>query len=295
MLNQRLPVFIRLTLCAALWICALISPVRSEQTEAQTGMDPSTEPILTDPILLDPPSRQVPVQVDGAELDAVCYLRNGVTYAPLSPLLQAIGGSWDTYWDADAGETVAVSKKHQLRASPETNTVTVDGKAYPGEVSIALGQVYVPLRLVAEGLGGAAAWDRYFQGAAVTSPGAPYDARTLYWLSRVISAESRGEPFRGQIAVGNVVLNRVKSPDFPDTVPDVIFDRKDAVQFEPVENGTIYHEPAPSSVEAARRVLDGESAAGRCLFFYAPALSPGTWINANRTYDRTIGGHRFYR
>lgn len=48
----------------------------------------------------------------------------------------------------------------------------------------------------------------------------------LYWLSRIISAESRGESLKGQIAVGNVVLNRVEEDDFPDTIPAVIFDRK---------------------------------------------------------------------
>ena len=99
----------------------------------------------------------------------------------------------------------------------------------------------------------------------------------------------------GQIAVGNVVLNRVAASEFPGTIPAVIFDRKHAVQFEPVENGTVYRTPSSRSVEAAMRVLDGENTVGEALYFYAPALSPGTWINANRVYHMTIGCHRFYR
>ena len=98
----------------------------------------------------------------------------------------------------------------------------------------------------------------------------------------------------GQIAVGNVVMNRVASSEFPGTIPGVIFDRVDAVQFEPVENGTVYRSPSARSVEAAKRVLDGENTIGSAMYFYAPALSQGIWINANRMYYRTIGCHRFY-
>ena len=84
------------------------------------------------------------------------------------------------------------------------------------------------------------------------------------------------------------------SSEFPNSIPAVIFDRVDGVQFEPVENGTVYRTPTPKSVEATRRVLDGENTVGDALYFYAPALSQGVWINTNRTYSKTIGCHRFY-
>ena len=82
----------------------------------------------------------------------------------------------------------------------------------------------------------------------------------------------------GQIAVGNVVLNRVAAKEFPNTIPAVIFDRKHDVQFTPVSNGTVYLPPTAKSVEAAKRVLNGENTAGKALYFYAPALSqaPGS-------------------
>lgn len=79
----------------------------------------------------------------------------------------------------------------------------------------------------------------------------------------------------GQIAVGNVILNRVASPQFPDTVQAVIFDRKDAVQFEPVGNGRIYQSPSETSVEAARQALAGENIIGDALYFYAPRCRRG--------------------
>ena len=115
------------------------------------------------------------------------------------------------------------------------------------------------------------------------------------WLSRIISAESRGESLRGQVAVGNVILNRVASGQFPDTIRDVIFDRKDAVQFEPVANGTIYSEPTAQSVLAARLALNGTSVVGNSLYFFNPSYSSGSWVRQNRPYHGTIGCHVFYR
>jgi N-acetylmuramoyl-L-alanine amidase len=148
--------------------------------------------------------------------------------------------------------------------------------------------------MVMELLGGSAEWDPYLGGAAATSAGADHNAVELYWLAHIISAESQGESLTGQIAVGNVVLNRVSSDEFPNTIPAVIFDLTDGVQFEPVSNGTVYDTPTAQSVEAALLALDGETPVGGALYFYAPALSKGVWINANRTYLTTIGCHRFY-
>ena len=99
----------------------------------------------------------------------------------------------------------------------------------------------------------------------------------------------------GQIAVGNVVLNRVKSREFPNTVKSVVFDTKNGVQFEPTSNGTIYDPPTDSAVLAAKLCLEGADVVGDCLYFYAPALSAGRWIVNNRTYHTTIGCHKFYR
>ena len=237
--------------------------------------------------------RSVPVQVDGEALAAKGYVESGVTYVPLRALLGALG-NWTVWWDSGAKQAAASLGSSTLRANPAADTVTVSGKTLSGRVTVERGVTYVPLRLVCEALGCQVEWDPYLGGGAVTSAGAAYDAGELYWLSRIIYAESGAESMTGQIAVGNVILNRVKSQQFPNTVEDVIFDRKDAVQFEPVGNGRIYQMPSDQSVEAARRALDGENVIGDALYFYAPALSQGTWINDNCTYQQTIGCHRFY-
>ena len=238
-------------------------------------------------------ARKVNVQVDGSLLTARSYVEQGVTYVPLRSLLDAFGG-WEIAWDHENAEAVAVSASARLTADPAENVITLDETAYSGRVTVENGRTYVPLRLVTEALGGSAEWDGWLDGAAVTSPAADHDASDLYWLSRIIHAESGAESMEGQIAVGNVVLNRMASDEFPNTIPGVIFDRVDGVQFEPVENGTVYKTPTAKSVEAAQRVLRGENTIGRAMYFYAPALSQGVWINANRTYLKTIGCHRFY-
>ena len=107
-------------------------------------------------------------------------------------------------------------------------------------------------------------------------------------------AEACAEPAEGKIAVGNVVLNRVRSDEFPDTIFGVIFDRKYGVQFEPVLNGTIYCEPDKDCLQAAARALAGENVVGESLYFFNPELAQSTWISDNRLYCMTIGGHDFY-
>ncbi len=270
--------------------------------------------------------RPIPVTVDGALLQGVSYVDRGVTTVPLRTLLDAVGG-WHVRWDAGKGRAVAVTGGVILTAKPSEKSVVINSKkhAVPAPVYIEKGRTYVPLRAVGEALGWKVEWDAALGGAAVvtravsgtwnggtgsttastggTGSGGVTDAiaengwteEDLYWLSRIISAESQGEPYRGQLAVGNVVLNRVASREFPNTIKGVVFDAKDAVQFEPVANGTIYNTPTAQSVKAAKAVLSGEGrVVGDCLYFYAPALSQGLWINQTRTYYTTIGCHRFY-
>lgn len=236
-------------------------------------------------------ARPAAVQVDGELLKSSAYVEEGTTYAPLRELLETMG-DWTVWWDGSAAR--AVSEEASLSADPDRNVLTINGTRYPCVVDVVEGRTYVPLRLTAEALGGSAAWDPWLDGAAVTSPGAEHDAMDYYWLARIIHAESGGEALEGQIAVGNVVLNRVASGDFPNSVPEVIFDDENDIQFEPVSNGAVANQPTEQSCEAARRALSGENTAGDALYFFAPALSQGTWIDSSRIYWQTIGCHRFY-
>lgn len=119
---------------------------------------------------------------------------------------------------------------------------------------------------------------------------AVYDGDTLYWLSRIINAESGNQPLEGKIAVGNVVMNRVRDPRFPNTLYDVLFQKN---QFTPAASGSIYREPNEESVVAAMLVMDGAQVTPNALFFNAVGATR-SYAARNRTYVATIGDHAFY-
>ena len=132
------------------------------------------------------------------------------------------------------------------------------------------------------------------QAKSMVKPDSAYDYEDLYWLSRIISAEAKGESFVGQIGVGTVVLNRVKSREFPNTVKGVVFDQKYGTQFTPVANGTIYDKPTDSAVIAAKMCLDGYTLSDSVLYFLNPRIATSSWIQKNRKYAFRVGNHDFY-
>lgn len=121
-----------------------------------------------------------------------------------------------------------------------------------------------------------------------------YDGEDLYWLSRIICCESCTEPLIGKIAVGNVVLNRVASPDFPNGIKEVIFDDRFGIQFAPAAGESIYNDPDPESVDAAKLCLEGVVISDRIIYFMNPAISTTSWISDNCDFVVTIGNHTFY-
>lgn len=139
------------------------------------------------------------------------------------------------------------------------------------------------------------AWNvTYKQAQKMVKADSAYNYEDLYWLSRIISAEAKGESFTGQIGVGTVVLNRVRSSQFPNTVKGVVFDKKYGTQFTPVANGSIYQAPTQSAIVAAKMCLDGYVLSNSVLYFFNPAISTSSWIPNNRKYAFRVGNHEFY-
>lgn len=237
----------------------------------------------------------VTVTVGGETVPA--FVEAGVTYVRLADLLEEMGG-WETQWDHTSRTAWAETDLFTLDVPAQRSYVLADGFSFDtgGRSLLREGRTYVPLRSVANLLGARVDFVDWDTPVRVLDIGtASCTEEDFYWLCRIISAESKGESLLGQIAVGNVILNRAASGQFPNTVKGVVFDRKNGVQFEPVSNGTIYDEPTEQSVLAARLVLAGVDAAGESLYFFNPALSKGQWVRANRTYDSTIGCHMFFR
>ncbi|MFU0800520.1 MAG: N-acetylmuramoyl-L-alanine amidase [Xylanivirga thermophila] len=118
----------------------------------------------------------------------------------------------------------------------------------------------------------------------------------IYWLSRIIHAEACGESYVGKVAVGNVILNRVKSSAFPNTIYNVVFEYYGGIpQFSPVADGSIYNTPNSESIRAAQDAYNGSRPVGDALYFFNPAKAEGKWIVNNKTYVAKIGQHAFYR
>ncbi|MCI9309481.1 MAG: copper amine oxidase, partial [Oscillospiraceae bacterium] len=222
--------------------------------------------------LVLPASAADVLSVNGRDLWGPAQARlveGGTTYVSLRTVAQALSPDAVVTWED--GTAWVRGEGVELSARPGDQWMTVNGRALyvPYQVRLEDGRTLVPVRPLAQALGAGVGWS---QAAGVTlTPGAgrpgpaPYTEEDLYWMSRIISAESRGEPLLGKLAVGTVVLNRVASDEFPDTIHDVIFDRKWGVQFTPVANGTVYLEPTAESVLAAKLVLDGARAAGDSL------------------------------
>lgn len=115
----------------------------------------------------------------------------------------------------------------------------------------------------------------------------------LMLLARLIHAEARGESFEGQVAVGAVIMNRLASPYFPKTIPEVVFQKSYRVyQFSPVGDGSINLEPDEEAFEAAKQALSGKDPTDGALFFYNPDISKDQWIRTLPVVTR-IGNHVF--
>ncbi len=110
-------------------------------------------------------------------------------------------------------------------------------------------------------------------------------------MARAINGEARGEPYEGQVAVGAVILNRVKSSQFPNTVAGVIYQRG---AFTAVSDGQINQPIAQDSTvyKAAQDAKNGWDPTGGCIYYFNPATATNKWI-WSRPLVKTIGKHRF--
>ena len=115
------------------------------------------------------------------------------------------------------------------------------------------------------------------------------ESNDLYMLAKCIHAEARGEPYIGKVAVGAVILNRVASPDFPDTIYGVIYQ---PWAFTAVHDGQINLEPEAASYQAATDALNGWDPTYGSLYYYNPATASSSWIFSRQTVV-TIGDHIF--
>ena len=116
-----------------------------------------------------------------------------------------------------------------------------------------------------------------------------YSSSDYDLLARIISAESRGEPYSGQVAVGAVVLNRIEHPSFPDTLSGVVYQKG---AFSCLDDGQFYEAVSDSAYRAATDAINGIDPSGGAIYYYNPKKATSKWI-FSREIITTIGNHRF--
>ncbi len=173
------------------------------------------------------------------------------------------------YLDGEADGRYGEDTRAAVRLFQRRNGLTVDGRVGP-DTAAALG-----VTLSSSG------------SAAVSGSSA---SSNQYLLARLIYAEARGESYKGKVAVGAVVLNRVRSSQFPNTLSGVIYQKN---AFESVTNGSINNTPDSDCLRAAKEAMNGWDPTGGCLYFYnAATVSSRSWIHT-RTVKTVIGRHSF--
>lgn len=177
--------------------------------------------------------------------------------------------SWG-YYTGTVDGVYGSGTERAVRAFQQKNGLTVDGKA--GDQTLA-----------AMGLsaGGGNSSNSGGSGGASSSQ--------VDLLARLISAEARGEPYSGQVAVGAVVLNRIKHPSFPNTLPGVIYQ---SGAFTCITDGQFNQPVAESAYRAARDALNGVDPSGGAIYYFNPSTATSSWI-WSRPLITVIGKHRF--
>lgn len=125
--------------------------------------------------------------------------------------------------------------------------------------------------------------------SASSGKGASYVSADHRLLAKLVYAEARGESYKGQVAVAAVVLNRVSSASFPNTVSGVIYQ---SGAFSSVSNGSINCTPDADCARAALDAINGWDPTGGCLYFYNAKTAEDKWI-FSRTVQTVIGNHSF--
>ena len=242
----------------------------------------------------------VSFEVNGTSLvtEFATKVENEMTYVSYWPIVQALYPDAVAVWNNGQAEVAATGLK--LEIAPGAKYLVANGRYLyiPTGVKLENGTVMVPVRTLCQALGAQVTWNGAENVIEITSGSGPiasgdsyYDQEDLYWLSRIIYAESGNQPLEGKIAVGNVVLNRVASPKFPNSVYSVIFQRN---QFTPASNGRIQRTPSAECVIAAKLALEGANTAGNALYFINPSITSSSWFSRNCTYVATIGAHVFF-
>lgn len=244
----------------------------------------------------------IDISMDGFSYEGEVFVIENTAYVSLREFACAADNSVVS-WDSTT--STAYVKTDSLTMSAQNNSyyITANGRIIWCDYGVFImnGTMYTPLIPTAQAFGFGydySAEDRtnYLTRytSSIKSADEYYNKDDLYWLAQIINAESGGEPFFGKLAVGNVVMNRVESNSFPETVYGVVFDSNGGVQFTPTVDGAINKPASEESVLAAKICLENIQLSDDILFFLNEQTATSFWIVENCDFVVSIGNHNFY-
>lgn len=224
----------------------------------------------------------------------------GETYVSLKAMAEQLDPSIAVEWNADTRTVTLTTETLSLSAQTGKLYLKANGRYLymPEGVQLIDGVMMVSLDALAKAFDAATGWDgengtfTVTTGSGAILPGEQfYNENDLFWLSRVIFAESGNQILEGKMAVGNVVMNRVNHSIWPDTIRGVIAQRN---QFSTWRGGALANRtPNAESVIAAKLALDGGVVEEIKDAYFFDAFC-NSWALRNKTVLAVIGGHRFY-
>ncbi len=290
-----------LTVLAADGDEAVVEMEDAQSSQVEAVVEAEIGVSLSDAEVFDP-TADTSLLVDGQPVsgDTKKMIVDGVTYVSLRAMALELDSTAAVSW-VNASQSITVTTANLNLSVAIGDTYLVANGRYlqlPEGLKMVDDVTMIPLTVLAKAFDATVTWDSATATVQVTtgsggieSGDSYYDADDLFWLSRIIFAESGNESLEGKIAVGNVVLNRVASPSYPNTLLGVLSQTN---QFSTYKNGALADRtPNAYSIIAAKLVMDGAVIEG---LETATHFDTGgnTWASRNKTVLAVIGGHYFY-
>lgn len=276
-------------------------------------LNQSTDDILYEGelIKIKPSAKYIQIKIDGRSIwvDQAPYMENNRVHLPIRAIAEALNAD-KIKWDSENSTAIIVEDGQTIELPLYSDTAYIDNQKVQldAPINVYQGRTFVPVRFLCQAFNVNVTWDNnnYTVNIDTTkvyqkqtnkefNDNSKYNSDDLYWLARIVHAESQGESYSGKLAVANVILNRVESGDFPNSVKGVVFEKTSGFyQFSPVKNGAIYNNPSQESLKAAQDAINGKNNIGNCTYFLNPDKAKSFWIVNNKKFYSTIGDHDFY-
>lgn len=236
------------------------------------------------------------------EMDTPGYIESGRTYLPIRFMVQAMGAQSIEWRAEEKLALITMADNSILQLAAEKSIASLDDETIEFSKPLPFhdGRLFVPIAELKDYLDFSISYnpqtihvniDKEEIVVAQDMIADPIDEEALLWLSRIVEVEAKGQPLENKIAVANVVLNRVESNDFPDTVYDVIFQVDVHTQFPPAhKDGFTDMEPSDESWQAAKVAMLGSNNIEDCLYFNNQPFS-----SIQERFFTEMNGEYFYR